>query len=203
MAGRIKTYVYADDEVTEQGLHALLRVSPAVEVIGDDAIDAARVAVVAAAAIDDQVLALARGIQRDGVPAVLLVVDDLDPDDLAAMGSAGITGVLRRREITGTRLVDVVRRISDGLAVVPDDVVGHLLRSIGTDRGGRPAGPALSERERDVLRHLADGLSTAEIGEELAYSERTVKGVVHDITTRLQLRNRSHAVAVALRSGWI
>jgi DNA-binding NarL/FixJ family response regulator len=55
----------------------------------------------------------------------------------------------------------------------------------------------------EVLRLLADGLDTSEIAHKLAYSERTVKNVVHDVTTRLQLRNRSHAVAYALREGLI
>jgi DNA-binding NarL/FixJ family response regulator len=61
----------------------------------------------------------------------------------------------------------------------------------------------LAPREVEVLRLLADGLDTAEIARRLCYSERTVKNVVHDVTTRLQLRNRSHAVAYALREGLI
>jgi DNA-binding NarL/FixJ family response regulator len=60
-----------------------------------------------------------------------------------------------------------------------------------------------SGRELDVLRLLSEGWDTAEIAEKLAYSERTVKNVIHDITTRLQLRNRSHAVAYAVRQGLI
>ena len=54
-----------------------------------------------------------------------------------------------------------------------------------------------------MLRLVADGYDTAEIAQQLAYSERTVKNVLHDVTTRLQLRNRSHAVAYALREGLI
>jgi DNA-binding NarL/FixJ family response regulator len=61
----------------------------------------------------------------------------------------------------------------------------------------------LAPREIDVLRLVADGYDTGEIATKLAYSERTVKNVLHDVTTRLQLRNRSHAVAFALREGLI
>ena len=61
----------------------------------------------------------------------------------------------------------------------------------------------LTEREQDVIRLLADGRDTAEIATTLCYSERTVKGVIHDVTSRLQLRNRSHVVAFALRNGMI
>ena len=50
---------------------------------------------------------------------------------------------------------------------------------------------------------MAEGLETSEIAERLCYSERTVKGVVHEITTRLRLRNRAQAVAYAVRQGFI
>ena len=62
---------------------------------------------------------------------------------------------------------------------------------------------ALSPREVEVLKLVADGFNTREIATRLAYSERTVKNVLHDVTNRLQLRNRSHAVAYAVRQGLI
>jgi DNA-binding NarL/FixJ family response regulator len=61
----------------------------------------------------------------------------------------------------------------------------------------------LTPRETEVLRLVADGFDTAEIAGRMCYSERTVKNVLHDLTTRLQLRNRSHAVAYAVREGLI
>ncbi len=70
-----------------------------------------------------------------------------------------------------------------------------------TARRVRAAG--LSGRERDVLALLADGYATREIAERLCYSERTIKNVLHYVTSRLQLRNRTQAVAYAVRRGWI
>jgi DNA-binding NarL/FixJ family response regulator len=61
----------------------------------------------------------------------------------------------------------------------------------------------LSERETTVLRLISEGYDTREIADALCYSERTVKNVIHDVTTRLQLRNRAHAVAYAVRHGLI
>ena len=61
----------------------------------------------------------------------------------------------------------------------------------------------LTEREAAVLRLLADGYDTAEVGRRLFYSERTVKNIIHDVTSRLELRNRAHAVAYAIREGLI
>jgi DNA-binding NarL/FixJ family response regulator len=54
-----------------------------------------------------------------------------------------------------------------------------------------------------VLKLLADGFDTAEVGRRLFFSDRTVKNIVHDITTRLNLRNRTQAVAFAVRQGLI
>jgi DNA-binding NarL/FixJ family response regulator len=61
----------------------------------------------------------------------------------------------------------------------------------------------LTDREIKVLKLLADGLDTTEVGCRLFCSERTVKTIVHDITSRLNLRNRTQAVAYALRQGVI
>ena len=61
----------------------------------------------------------------------------------------------------------------------------------------------VTRRERQVLALLAEGHSTREVAQRLAYSERTIKNVLQDFTTRLQLRNRTQAVAYAVRRGWI
>ena len=79
--------------------------------------------------------------------------------------------------------------------------VQRLQRQVLAPRGLTLTG--LSKRETDVLRLLADGHDTADIARTLCWSERTVKNIVHDVTTRLQLRNRAHAVAYAVREGLI
>ena len=61
----------------------------------------------------------------------------------------------------------------------------------------------LTTRELEVLRLVAAGCTTTEIARRLAFSERTVKNAIHDVTSRLQLRNRSHAFAYAVREGLI
>lgn len=70
-------------------------------------------------------------------------------------------------------------------------------------RASRALATGLSARERTVLSLLADGCSTREIAGHLCYSERTIKNVLQEITSRLQLRNRTQAVAYAVRRGWI
>jgi DNA-binding NarL/FixJ family response regulator len=63
--------------------------------------------------------------------------------------------------------------------------------------------PGLAGREVSVLRLLAEGESTREIAENLSYSERTVKNIVHDLLMKLDCRTRAHAVALATRQGVI
>jgi DNA-binding NarL/FixJ family response regulator len=104
--------------------------------------------------------------------------------------------------------VAAVQAAAAGDGTVPPDLLGRLLAQVGrlqrevlAPRGLAFSG--LTDRETNVLRLVADGYDTAEIAGRLAWSERTVKNVIHDITTRLQLRNRSHAVAYAVRAGLI
>jgi DNA-binding NarL/FixJ family response regulator len=61
----------------------------------------------------------------------------------------------------------------------------------------------LSSREADVLTLMAQGQNTHEIANQLCYSERTVTNILHDVTSRFQLKNRTHAVAYAMREGLI
>ena len=106
----------------------------------------------------------------------------------------------------GLAIVAAVRTAARGDGTLPSDLLGRLLTQVGklqrqvlSPRGLSFGG--LSKREVEVLRLVADGLDTGEIAQRLAYSERTIKNVIHDVTTRLQLRNRSQAVAYALREG--
>ncbi|TDV49739.1 response regulator transcription factor [Actinophytocola oryzae] len=63
--------------------------------------------------------------------------------------------------------------------------------------------PAVSAREVDVLRFIADGYSNAHIARSLSCSQHTVKNVIHAMMVRLQLRNRAHAAAYAVRTGLV
>jgi DNA-binding NarL/FixJ family response regulator len=136
------------------------------------------------------------------------VVVELDDAALVSAIEAGVAALVRRAEATPDRLVSVIRSAAAGEAAVPPDLLSRLLDQVGAlqrqvlaPRGLSFAG--LADREIQVLRLVADGLDTAEIATQLSYSQRTIKAVLHDVTTRLQLRNRSHAVAYALREGLI
>jgi DNA-binding NarL/FixJ family response regulator len=208
MNARTPVFVYADDQVSQAGLEQLLRLRSEFSVVASGQIDDARVAVVACEEVDDAAIRTIVGIQRDGCPRVLLIAARLDEDGILAASEAGTLGMLRRRDATPDQLAMVIAHVAEGHASVPTDLVGPLLAAVRRIQRGMPPAPfgppaALSEREREVLRLLAEGRDTVEIASTLCYSERTVKGVIHEITSRLQLRNRSHAVAYALRNALI
>ena len=208
MTGRIPIFVYARDPITQAGIAAALRGSAQLKVLDETGLDRAQVAVVAADEVDDETLRVIRAIQRSSSPRVLLVAARLDDGGLIAAVEAGACGLLRRSEATPETLVRAVVAAAQGDGMVPPDLLGRLLSQMGSlqrhvlgPRGFTFSG--LSERELGVLRLVADGLDTSEIAEQLSYSERTIKNIIHDITTRLHLRNRSHAVAFAMRHGLI
>jgi len=205
---RVPVFFYARDPILQAGLASQLRHRPEVEVVGEEQVDEARVAVVVADSVDEQTVRVLRALQRNGVPRLVLVASFLEGNDLVAAVEAGVSGVLRRAEATIDRLLAVILSTAAGEGTVPPDLLGRLLDQVGRlqrqvldPRGFTFAG--LSGREIEVLRLVADGHDTKEIAAKLCYSERTVKNVLHEITTRLQLRNRSHAVAYAMREGLI
>jgi DNA-binding NarL/FixJ family response regulator len=185
-----------------------LRRRPEVLVVDETEFDSAEVAVVVADEIDPAIVRTVRAIRREGGHRVVLVVTRLDDASVLAAVEAGACGILRRSEAVSDRIVQSVLNAARGDGSVPPDLLGRLLdqmsrlqRQVLAPRGLSLSG--FTDREVDVLRLLGDGWDTARIADKLAFSERTVKNVIHDITARHQLRNRSHAVAYAVRQGVI
>lgn len=205
---RVPVYLYASDPICRAGLASQLRPRPEVLVLDDDERDHAEVGVVVTDAIDEEALRALRALRCGSVRQLIVVAGRIDDGDLAAVMEVGVSGVVRRAEATADRLVSVISAAAAGEGSVPPDLLGRLLgqvtqlqQQVLSPRGLRFSG--LAEREIEVLRLVADGLETSEIASKLAYSERTIKKVLHEVMIRHQLRNRSHAVAYALRNGLI
>ncbi|MGW6707543.1 response regulator transcription factor [Streptomyces sp. NPDC054956] len=225
-AERIPVRLTAQDPISRAGLAGQLRNCPEVRLLGDEesyeAYGTSCVAVVAADRVGENETQTLRRAQRGapdggaggagsgsgGEARIVLVVTEIDDAGLVAAVECGVVGVVRRSEASGERLVQVITAASRGEGSVPADLLGRLLDQVGRLQRQvlDPRGLAftgLAPREVDVLRLVAEGSDTAEIARALAFSERTVKNILHDVTTRLQLRNRSHAVAYAMRQGFI
>ncbi|MGH8994286.1 MAG: LuxR C-terminal-related transcriptional regulator [Acidimicrobiia bacterium] len=207
MSDRTPVFVYARDPISQTGIVAQLRPRPELAVV-EDSPDAASVALVVADEVDEETVRVMTALQRNGCPKIVLVATRLDDKGLLAAIQAGACNLLRRSEATPERLTAAVQGAAAGEGAVPPDLLGRLLVGVGrlqrqvlAPRGLSFTG--LSEREIRVLRLLADGLEIAEIARQLSYSERTVKSTIHDLLSRHQLKNRSHAVAYAMRQGFI
>ncbi|MGB3763605.1 MAG: response regulator transcription factor [Ornithinimicrobium sp.] len=204
----ILTYVHGQDPISEAGVISQLRTRPEIRIVAEAAVDEAAVAVVVADHLDEETNQVLRALRRGDSPRLILVATEIDDTALVVAAEAGVAGLLRRREASSDALVRAVVRVAAGEGDVPGDMLGRLMDQLGrlqrqvlTPRGLTFSG--LAPREAEILRLVADGHDTSEIAGRLCYSERTVKNVLHDLTTRLQLRNRSHAVAYALREGLI
>jgi DNA-binding NarL/FixJ family response regulator len=204
----VRTYVYADDPILQSGVVTQLRMRPEIRVLDATDLDSAEVAVVVADLLDAEAVKVLRAMQRGSRPRTILVARVIDDAALATAAEAGVAGLLRRSDATPDALIRAIVRVAAGEGEIPVDLLGRLLGQVGrlqrqvlAPRGLAFSG--LTDREAQVLRLVADGHDTAEIAVRLSYSQRTVKNVLHDLTTRLQLKNRSHAVAYAVREGLI
>jgi DNA-binding NarL/FixJ family response regulator len=137
---------------------------------------------------------------------VVLLANSFREASLLTLIESGVVAFLDRKSTTNDDLMEAVISAAAGEGVMPKATLGKLMslvqqmqQDVLAPMGVNAAG--LSPREVDVLRLVADGADTSEIAKELAYSESTVKHVLYELTTRLKLRNRTHAVAFALRAG--
>jgi DNA-binding NarL/FixJ family response regulator len=205
----IDIVVSAADPLSRAGIVSQLRSSRGFSVSTDGTTASPDcVALIVADEIDDEVTAQIRSLRAHGVARIVLLAARVDDKGLLAAAEAGVSGVVRRSEATAHNLAMAIRATAAGEGTLPPDLLGRLLRQVGqlqrqvlSPRGLTFLG--LTEREVKVLRLLAEGFDTAEVGERLFYSERTVKNIIHDVTSRLELRNRTHAVAYAIREGLI
>jgi len=205
---RIPVFVFAHDPVLQAGVASQLRGHHEVEVVASDRPDDSQVAVVVSDVIDAATTTAMRAIQRNGIPRVIGVAAVLDATGVLAAIEAGACGLMRRSDATTAGLIRAVQAAANGDGTLPPDLLGALLQQVGrlqqqvlSPRGLSFSG--LADREIEVLRLVADGYDTSEIAEKLCYSPRTVKNVLHDVTARFNLRNRSHAVAYVVRQGLI
>ncbi|MFF8563845.1 response regulator transcription factor [Streptomyces albidoflavus] len=204
--GPVPVAVVAADPISREGAVSQLRRQPEVELREQSA--PGTVALVVESALDENAVGRLRRIVRGEGARAALVVGTLQERELLDVVECGVGAIVWRHEATARRLVSAVLAASRGDGDLPADLLGSLLNQVGTlHRGaaGQQGGPSLglTPREVDVVRLIAEGLDTGEIAGKLSYSERTVKNVIHGVTTRLHLRNRAHAVAYALREGYI
>jgi DNA-binding NarL/FixJ family response regulator len=206
--GRIPVTVHAPDPISREGALGQLRRCPEIELREEAEAGPGTVALLISDTLDDAAVTRLRRLMGGGDTRAVLVVSTLREAKLLDVLGVGIGAIVWRHEATGDRLVQAVMAAARGDGELPADLLGRLIDQVNVLHalaGGRAGVPAsgLSPREVNVLRLVADGLGTAEIAGKLSYSDRTIKNILHELTTRLHLKNRAHAVAYALREGYI
>jgi DNA-binding NarL/FixJ family response regulator len=201
--------VHASDPFSGEGAVACLRSSPEITLFGPDRRCEADVILVTVNRTTEEIVRwMERAADESVNPDVrmVLVAESISEHYLMRAVNSGLVGFLHREEADRDRVVQTVLDSRRDRALIPEHMVGWLLEQVRTIQRtvlvphGLTAG-GLQDREVEVLKLLADGLDTAEIAQQLSYSERTIKNIVSGMLTRLNLRNRSHAVAYAMRCG--
>ena len=208
MSDPTRVRVRATDPVSEAGVASQLRVQHDLEVLSSDSPVRPDVVVLVADRFDEPTATAIRATRDTGVPRVVLVVGAMDGVEVLAAVEAGVAAIVRRSEADPQRLSTAIRAAATGDGHLPPDLLGRLLQQVGDAQRRMPAAAGLTfggltQRELTVLRLIADGYSTSEIATRMAYSERTIKNSIHDLVSRFHLRNRTHAVAFAVRQGLI
>lgn len=205
---RTPVAVRATDPILHNGVCLTLRARDDVWLVNEDTAEASTVVLLVTDRLDDTMLHLLDSLHCKGFTRIVLVAGEVDDNQVLSAVEHGVCAVARRADTTTDVLVRLIKAAAAGEGALPPDLLGKLLtrvsrlqRQVLQPRGLDMAG--MSSRETEVLRLVASGLSTEEIAAELCYSQRTVKSILHDVTNRFQLRNRSHAVAYALREGLI
>jgi DNA-binding NarL/FixJ family response regulator len=148
----------------------------------------------------------ARAIVADTASRVLMLTTFDSDEYVYAALRAGASGFLLK-DAPSQHLVTAVRSVAAGDALIDPTITRRLIQQFV--RASRPRNTAperlavLTPRERDVLRHIAQGLSNAEIAQALTVEENTVKTHVGRILTKLDLRDRVQVVVLAYETGFV
>jgi len=202
----VRVYVYAKDAILRAGVASQLRRCVDVALAEEYRPDTAGVAIIVTDELGEEVNAAVRAVRRSCTPRVVLVTNQLTRSGVDSAVEAGAWVFVRRSEARPDRLAEAIRTVAHAEAApssVPE-ALGDLSDQVEEDRPAvRPRPTGLSDRDMEVLRLMADGHSTAGIARDLAYSESTIKNIIHAIVRELGARNRAHAVAMALRNDMI
>lgn len=150
---------------------------------------------------DPHSLHLALKLCGDSSTRLVAMVHSANEQLVADAIEGGASAVLLRAELGPATLVGCLRTVVGGNTALPAFLLPKLMERAAN--GGNGSRGGLSSRELAVLELLAEGEDTRNIAAELAYSERTVKNIVHDVLMKMNCRNRVQAVAQATRQGLI
>jgi DNA-binding NarL/FixJ family response regulator len=211
----ISVLIVDDERLIRAGLRAIIDIEPGLTVVGEAGDGAAALAEVTRLRPEvvlmdvrmpsvDGIAATRRILERSDEPPKILVVTTFENDDYVYDAlQAGASGFLLKRA-RPEEIVQAIRLVAHGDTLLfPAAIRTLAAHHAQAARRGARWHAQLTEREAEVLRLMAKGLSNAEIGEGLFVSPQTVKTHVGNLLAKLQARDRTQAVIFAYESGFI
>jgi DNA-binding NarL/FixJ family response regulator len=214
----IRVLLADDQALVRSGFRLILEARDDLEVVGEA--EDGREAIALAGRVDPDVILMdvrmpildgveaTRRLVAGGSRARILILTTFDLDEYVYDAiRAGASGFLLK-DVHPPQLVDAIRVVAAGEALLAPTVTRRLLdRFASTLPGGDaeppPALDSLTERELEVLKLLAGGLSNAELAQRLFLSETTVKSHISSVLRKLDLRDRVQAVVLAYEAGLV
>ncbi|TLQ46127.1 response regulator [Streptomyces marianii] len=209
----VKVFLLDDHEVVRRGVHDLLDAEPGLTVVGEAA--TAEQALVRVPALRPQVAVLdVRLPDGDGVSvcrelrsrmpdlACLMLTSFDDEEALLDAIMAGASGYVLK-QITGTDLVHAVRTVASGQSMLDPGATARVMARLRGETGQdeQPQGlPALTDREREILALVGEGLTNREIGKQLYLAEKTVKNNISRLLAKLGVERRVQAAVIATQA---
>ncbi|MET8685358.1 response regulator transcription factor [Streptomyces sp. NPDC004732] len=206
----IRVFLLDDHEVVRRGVHDLLDAEPDIEVVGeagtsDQALvrgPALRpdVAILDIRLPDSDGITVCRELRSKMPGVACLMLTSFDDDDaLLDAIMAGAAGYVLK-QIKGTDLIDAVRTVASGQSLLDPATTTRLMSTLrGPDEPREPDGrlSGLTERERDILTLIGEGLTNRQIGKRLYLSEKTVKNHISRLLSKLGVERRVQAAVLA------
>jgi len=204
----IRVFLLDDHEIVRRGIRELLEAEEDMEVVGEAGTaeeaygripaTTPHVAVLDVRLPDGDGVEVCREVRsRHPEIACIMLTSFADDDAVYAAIMAGAAGYVLK-QVRGSDLVDGVRRVAAGESLLDPAVTTRVLERL-RHKDDPDELAALTDQERAILGHIAEGLTNRQIGEQMFLAEKTVKNYVSNIFTKLGMSRRTEAAAYAVR----
>lgn len=210
--GKIKVVIVDDHPLVREGLRKILEMGNDIEVVdeagdGQGAINVVRSLKPNVVLMDINMpgtngIEATRVIKRDlpGVGIIALTIHE-EEEYVLELVRAGVSGYVLK-DINPAKLIETIKTVAQGHSIIDPSITNKIFGEISRlskYRRAREEWETLTDREMDVLKHMAQGCSNKEIAKNLTISEKTVKNHITNIFRKLEVEDRTQAVLFAIK----